>query len=115
MYENSYYALLSSKPVLSHAFQWHDRSVPDAGTVFFFQDRVFLLQLSVLALILKTKRASNSTCLSQAQAQCLHCNIFNEKFRGSVAIFSLIGAMQCYQPSIQPGRKRLWLLATRHK
>lgn len=57
--QNQYYPMLFSGMTDLYLMQ---------AQYFFFQDRVFLLQLSVLALILKTKRASNSTCLSQDQA-----------------------------------------------
>lgn len=56
--------------MISHAFQWHDRAVPDAGTVFVFpRQGVSVVALAALALTLKTRLALNSEYLSLL-AQC---------------------------------------------
>lgn len=47
--------------MISHAFQWYDGAVPDAGTVFVFPRQGFsVVALAALALTLKTRLASNS-------------------------------------------------------
>lgn len=92
----SYYAFLFSKPVIPMT----DRSGPDAGTGQGFS----VVALAALTLILKTTLASSSTrlCFPRAAAiaqlrHSVYTVILSMKsLGGSVVIFSLIGAMQCY-------------------